>query len=149
MKFLCVPCDEPMRLDETAPDGGGSIRLVYACPACGYEFAMLTNAHETQVVGSLGVKLGGEKQGAGASRCPFTGVVRELEAASAPAPTVRWTTGAEARLALMPDFVRPMVQAGLERYAASHGRETVDETMMDEIGSRMGMGSAFGGGERS
>jgi hypothetical protein len=140
MKFLCVPCDEPMRLDATTPRGDGSITLVYACPACGYEFAMLTNAHETQVVGSLGVKLGGSA-GTG-SKCPFTGVVRELgggEAVAELGPSVGWTAGAEARLAGMPDFVRPMVQVGLERYARTRGRDTIDEQLMDEIGSRMGI----------
>lgn len=153
MKFLCVPCDEPMRLDETTSAGGGSISLVYSCPACGYEFAMLTNAHETAVVGSLGVKLGrGEKAGESASKCPFTGMVRDLEgdpadAAEPGGPRVEWTPGAERRLAGMPDFVRPMVRAGLERYARDSGRERVDESVIDEVGSRMGMAPAAEPGE--
>ena len=42
MKFLCVPCDTPMRLEQTR-QAEGSVSLVYACPACGYECAMLTN----------------------------------------------------------------------------------------------------------
>ena len=154
MKFLCVPCDEPMQLDETNKAGGGSISLVYSCPACGYEFAMLTNAHETQVVGSLGVKLGTDGAETGASKCPFTGMVRELEteqagAAGSDGPNVSWTPGAEARLAGMPDFVRPMVRAGLERYARESGRERVDEHVIDEVGSRMGMAPGGGAGEPS
>ena len=56
MKFLCVPCDTPMKLEEKSMPEPGSVALVYGCPDCGYEFAMLTNAHETQVVSSLGVK---------------------------------------------------------------------------------------------
>ena len=58
MKFLCVPCDTPMTLIQTAPPDDGSVALTYSCPECGYEFAMLTNRFETEVVGSLGVKLG-------------------------------------------------------------------------------------------
>ena len=58
MKFLCVPCDSPMKLQTVGPPERGSLSVVYACPECGYEIAMLTNAYETQVVQSLGVKIG-------------------------------------------------------------------------------------------
>ena len=44
MKFLCVPCDSPMKLQTIAPPEGGSLSVVYSCPECGYEMAMLTNA---------------------------------------------------------------------------------------------------------
>ena len=58
MKFLCVPCDQPMRLTTVKPPDRGSLSVVYSCAACGYEMAMLTNPYETQVVASLGVKVG-------------------------------------------------------------------------------------------
>ena len=58
MKFLCVPCDSPMKLQTVGPPDRGSLSIVYACPECGYEMAMLTNAYETQAVQSLGVKIG-------------------------------------------------------------------------------------------
>ena len=85
MKFLCVPCDEPMTLAEAAPPDRGSIALRYACDACGYEFAMLTNPFETQLVGSLGVNVGPEGADADAagSKCPFSSMMQpggELEA---------------------------------------------------------------------
>ena len=54
MKFLCVPCDSPMKLKTVAPPERGSLSVVYYCPECEYEMAMLTNAYETQVVQSLG-----------------------------------------------------------------------------------------------
>ncbi|HUD72980.1 MAG TPA: PCP reductase family protein [Dongiaceae bacterium] len=57
MKFLCVPCDQPMKLTSVKPPDRGSLSVVYACAACGYEMAMLTNPYETQVVSSLGVKI--------------------------------------------------------------------------------------------
>ena len=56
MKFLCVPCDSPMKLQTVVPPDRGSLSVVYSCPECGYEIAMLTNAYETQVVQSLGVQ---------------------------------------------------------------------------------------------
>ena len=58
MKFLCVPCDSPMKLQTVAPPEGGSLSVVYSCPECGYEMAMLTNPFETQLVQSLGVRIG-------------------------------------------------------------------------------------------
>jgi len=60
MKFLCVPCDQPMRLTTVRPPVRGSLSVVYSCAACGYEMAMLTNPYETQVVASLGVKIAPE-----------------------------------------------------------------------------------------
>ena len=58
MKFLCVPCDTPMKLQNVGPPERGSLSVVYSCPECGYEMAMLTNSYETQVVQSLGVRIG-------------------------------------------------------------------------------------------
>src|SRR4051794_41612718 len=108
MKFLCVPCDSPMQLQTVAPPEGGSLSIVYSCPECGYEMAMLTNAYETQVVQSLGVRIGPEGGGK-ASGCPFSAMIPSTEQASAGEPMpVRWTAAAEARLTNVPEFVRPM-----------------------------------------
>lgn len=59
MKFLCIACDEAMRLQSTAGPDEGSLAVTFACPACGHRIAMLTNPWETQLVRSLGVKVGG------------------------------------------------------------------------------------------
>lgn len=59
MKFLCVECDEAMKLKETRGPHDGSMTVIFGCPSCGREIAMLTNAMETQLVRSLDVKLGG------------------------------------------------------------------------------------------
>ena len=67
MKFLCVPCDSPMKLQTVGPPERGSLSVVYSCPECGYEMAMLTNAYETQVVQSLGVRIGPDERRRGAS----------------------------------------------------------------------------------
>jgi hypothetical protein len=66
MKFLCVPCDQPMKLTTVKPPDRGSLSVVYSCAACGYEMAMLTNPYETQVVSSLGVKIEPAADAAGA-----------------------------------------------------------------------------------
>jgi hypothetical protein len=157
MKFLCVACDEAMKLTRTAPpDDHGSLNVLFACPTCGREIAMLTNALETEMVRSLGVRIGpavGEGAAAGspaasaapaaagpdaASRCPFSGVVREMEQAR-PAAGPVWTPAALSRLENIPDFVRPMARQGIEHYAASNGYPEIDERVLDEARERFGM----------
>src|SRR5215510_6465803 len=123
MKFLCIPCDSPMKLQNVGPPERGSLSIVYSCPECGYEMAMLTNAYETQVVQSLGVRIGPSTDGAAASagKCPFPGIIPSAEGTSdtcadEPMP-VRWTAAAEARLQNIPEFVRPMAKVGIEKFA--------------------------------
>ena len=152
MKFLCVPCDSPMKLQTVAPPEAGSLSIVYACPECGYEMAMLTNAYETQVVQSLGVRIGPEgDQRASGSGCPFTAMIpatgeaRPFDAAQGrpdqaaePIP-VRWTAAAEARLANIPEFIRPMARTGIERFAREKGALEVDEQILDAAREFFGM----------
>jgi len=142
MKFLCVPCDEPMKLIKTSGPDHGSVSLVYGCEACGYEMAMLTNAHETQVVTSLGVDIGpaGEGQAAApASKCPFTGIVQGMTQQAQTGDGFRWTPGAEERLETIPSFIRPMARSGIEKFARDKGYAEVDETVLQEARSHFGM----------
>jgi hypothetical protein len=142
MKFLCIPCDTPMKLQTVVPPDRGSLSVVYACPECGYEIAMLTNAHETQVVQSLGVRIGpGAAAGATAGAatgggCPFTGMIPTADSTSS---AIRWTMAAEARLANIPAFVRPMARTGIESFARERGLAEVDEKILDEAREFFGM----------
>ena len=136
MKFLCVPCDSPMKLQSVGPPERGSLSIVYSCPACGYEMAMLTNAYETQVVQSLGVRVGPEA-GAG-GKCPFPAMIPGTDGAGE-AMAVRWTAAAEARLANIPEFVRPMARTGIERFARERGALEVDEKILDAARDFFGM----------
>jgi hypothetical protein len=148
MKFLCVPCDSPMKLQTIAPPEGGSLSVVYSCPECGYEMAMLTNPFETQLVQSLGVRIGpGMSEGASggaSSKCPFTAMMPAAEGApegardAEPVP-IRWSAGAEARLANIPEFVRPMARTGIEQFARERGALEVDETILDAARDFFGM----------
>jgi Proto-chlorophyllide reductase 57 kD subunit len=152
MKFLCVPCDSPMKLQSVGPPERGSLSVVYSCPECGYEMAMLTNAYETQVVQSLGVRIGPESDGkASGTGCPFTGMIpatgqgRPFDSAQGrsgedpEATPVRWTAAAEARLANIPEFVRPMARTGIERFARERGALEVDERILDAAREFFGM----------
>jgi hypothetical protein len=114
--------------------------------------AMLTNAYETQVVQSLGVRIGPDRAHAeggsagraeASGRCPFTAMVPEAgedRPARASEPiAVRWTAAAEARLANIPEFVRPMAKVGIEKFAREKGALEVDETVLDAAREFFGM----------
>lgn len=145
MKFLCVPCDQPMTLMTVSPPERGSLSVVYGCPACGYEMAMLTNAFETQMVSSLGVKIGPNGSGAVASakaegsKCPFAAMVAPREDAVEADGAVRWTAEAAARMETVPEFVRPMARSGIERFAEESGYREIDLKVLDEAKARFGM----------
>jgi hypothetical protein len=148
MKFLCVPCDSPMKLQSVSPPERGSLSVVYSCPECGYEMAMLTNAYETQVVQSLGVRIGPAEAAAGAAsaaakaegKCPFSGMIPGTDEARPGEPVpVRWTSAAEARLANIPEFVRPMARTGIEKFAREKGSLEVDEKILDAARDFFGM----------
>lgn len=161
MKFLCVPCDSPMRLRATQESEPGSLAVVYSCPACGYEMAMLTNQHETDMVRSLGVRIGPAAAAAianpgtpgmsagmatageapAAAKCPFSAMLGgttqagAFEAPSGPA----WTAGALERLEAIPEMVRPMARAGIEMVAKENGHALIDEEVLAAARSRFGM----------
>jgi hypothetical protein len=150
-----------MKLQTVGPPERGSLSVVYACPQCGYEMAMLTNAYETQVVQSLGVRIGpattvGSGLTAGlaassnsaidagtAAKCPFSAMIPGYEQAQTGRPaepvSVRWTAAAEARLANIPEFVRPMARTGIERFARERGTFEVDENLLDAAREFFGM----------
>ena len=144
MKFLCVPCDSAMKLQTVGPPERGSLSVVYSCPECGYEMAMLTNADETQVVQSLGVRIGpAEALAEAGGKCPFPGLIPGNEGAAdrsaGESASVRWTAAAEARLANIPEFVRPMARTGIERFARERGALEVDEQILDAARDFFGM----------
>ena len=154
MKFLCVKCDEPMKIQRTqGPDEAGSLSVLVVCPNCSQEFAMLTNSFETQLVGSLGVKIGpssGESKG-DLSKCPFSDVVQKIsnksgdtilnsgELSMVSPDSLIWTEGAAKRMANIPAFVRPMAKMGIEKFAKESGRSQVDEKVLDEAKEKFGM----------
>ncbi len=142
MKFLCVLCDQPMKLVEMAPPDRGALSIVYECPECAHRVAMLTNPLETQVVTSLGVQIGpGEGD---ISKCPFSGMVQEMTggagaAATEAKPALTWTSTALERLQRIPDFVRPMARSGIEKWAQEKGLVEIDETVLDHAKDFFGM----------
>jgi hypothetical protein len=141
MKFLCVSCDEAMKLIETRPPERGSLTIVYRCPTCASEFAMLTNPFETQVVGSLGVKVGGGAADTdAASKCPFTSVVQGLGLGlEDPGAEFPWTPEAASRLENIPEFARPMAKTGVEKFAKDRGLALIDAQVLEQAKGFFGM----------
>jgi hypothetical protein len=135
-----------MKLQTVGPPERGSLAVVYSCPECGYEMAMLTNPFETQLVSSLGVKIGPEASGTASTsaggKCPFPAMIpmegSQPDQASGAMP-VRWTAAAEARLENIPSFVRPMARTGIEKFARERGTLEVDEKILDAARDFFGM----------
>ena len=152
MKFLCVACDQAMKLQSTEmQEEQGSLSVVYSCPACGQQTAMLTNRGETQMVTSLGVKIGPEGEQT-AAKCPFSGMIQQQdeatptiteqlppEAAAAVTPHgPQWTAEANKRLESVPEFVRPMAKMGIEQFAVQHGYTEITPAVLDAAKAQFG-----------
>ena len=142
MKFLCIECDEQMHFGERQLPGDGTLAAVFRCPECGREIAMLTNPMETQVVSSLGIKIGGRE----VPEQPFELVRGSLEGgregafADAPAPgPVRWSDAAVERLGVVPSFVRGMVKRIYADYARERGIREITPEIMDRARTDLGL----------
>lgn len=161
MKFVCTECDEPMKFDQNGGlDEDGSMSATFRCPSCEWGVTLLINPQETQMVRSLGVKIGGatvpaqpmemlqsylanpsesitetlQTTGAG---CPFSAMVQDTF--NAAQGDLRWAVEAEQRLERAPSFVRAMVRRGIEEFAREQGYAEITPQVMDEARARMGM----------
>lgn len=131
MKFLCVTCDEAMKLVEaTDTPHGDSLSVFFRCPRCEHGVALLTNPWETQLMRSLGVAIGGR-----------TAPSQPLEFVRATLAQARplWTEEAERRLQRVPEFVRPMVRESIEHYAQERGYREVTFEVMDQARAKIGI----------
>ena len=163
MKFLCLSCDEGMKLDAAGGPHDGSLQATFVCPRCHYKIAMFTNPWETQLVQTLGVKIGGRTgpsspyeqvlsnlavsppegpapsdEKSSTSGCPFAEMFGAAEESDVP-QGVRWSEEARGRVDRIPAFVRAMVERAIERYATEQGYSVITEAVMDEARARLGM----------
>ena len=168
MKFLCVECDQPMKLQDTKGPDDGSMTVIFACPECERKIAMLTNQMETQMVRSLDIKLGG---GSGSAQAEPMGTIRSSLAqghdafASSHAQVetdqkesgskcpftgavadafdasgeIVWTQEAEERLGKIPQFARSMAKEGIERHAREKGYREISDAVMEEVRDQFAM----------
>jgi hypothetical protein len=145
MKFLCVECDRQMTFEERGLPGDGTLAATFKCPACGRVVAMLTNPMETQLVASLGVKIGGttidseplETIRSQVSTGRENAFAAGEQGAGSGAP--RWSEEAEARLTRVPNFVRGMVKKIYGDYAKERGIAEITPAVMDTARTELGL----------
>lgn len=145
MKFLCIECDAQMSYEERAVPGDGTFAVSFACPACGRRVAMLANEMETQLVGALGVRIGGrtlEDQPMEMVRTHLEGrddaFIDEPRAHPA-AGRPQWSRDALERLTRVPAFVRGMVKRIYTDYAVERDIREVTPAMMDRARAELGL----------
>ncbi len=167
MKFLCVECDKVMDFAERQIPGDGTLAAVFTCGSCDREIAMLTNPMETQLISSMGVKIGGREVPAQpmelartkleggrddafvlsediplASGEPETrgeGVGAEAVAAEAATGRIVWTSEATSRLERVPSFVRGMVKRIYTDWARQKGVSEITPENMDRARTELGL----------
>lgn len=144
MKFLCVECDRAMGFVERELPGDGTLAAVFTCPACSRSVAMLTNPMETQLVASLGVKIGGRalpEQPFELTRSSVAGGRDDafVETPAAAAGSPRWDDAAKERLSRVPAFVRGMVLRIYDDYARERGIALVTPQVMDAARHDLGL----------
>ncbi len=145
VKFLCVECDRQMQFEERQLPGDGTLAAAFRCPTCGRVVALLTNPMETQLVASLGVKIGGTT----ISPQPME-TVRGMVATGKPdafddvgergagSGTI-WSMEAQERLARVPNFVRGMVKRIYLDYARERGIGEITPAVMDTARTELGL----------
>jgi anti-sigma factor RsiW len=147
LKFLCVECDRQMGFAERELPGDGTLAAVFTCPACRRQVAMLTNPMETQLVASLGVKIGGRTLAEQPMELVRTALEGGRDDAFAEAPPARaagraplsWDAAARERLDRVPAFVRGMVMRIYTDYAAEHGIAVMTPDLMDQARRELGL----------
>lgn len=150
MKFLCIPCDSVMDFAERQIPGDGTLQVVFVCGSCNQEVAMLTNPMETQLVSSMGVKIGGREvpaQPMELSRTSMEGgkedVFDQPEIVSTDSQShslrVTWTSEAVGRLDNVPSFVRGMVKRIYTDWAQQNGVSEMNPEIMDRARIELGL----------
>lgn len=149
MKFLCLACDTVMAFAERQLPGDGTMAAVFTCADCGREVAMLTNPMETQLVSSLGIRVGGRTipeqpmellrgslASGGDAFVDNAGV--ETESANR-SMRVTWDADANDRLTRVPSFVRGMVKRIYSDYARERGISLITPDVMDRARTDLGL----------
>ena len=80
MKFLCLNCDEGMKLKLLADHTRAHWRQSFACPRCRYQIVMPTNPWETQLVQTLG----SDGWGRAAPASPYEQILESLRTGEKP-----------------------------------------------------------------
>ncbi len=162
MKFVCLKCEGFMNFENVDAMAENTLGITFGCPTCETRFSMVTNAGETSLVSSLGVKLGGRTapatpfettrdtlkaqdgstaEGEGAATggaCPFSdmlasaGITTGASASDTSGPPLTWSAEATDRIERIPSMIRPMVKRDIEEYARKNEFSSVTIQVMDD-----------------
>ena len=145
MKFLCIGCDEQMNFTERDEPGDGTFGASFECPTCGHRVAMLANPMEAQLVGSLGVKIGGrelDQQPLELVRSNLKGrddAFVDVQVPPGRPGKVVWSSESEQRLDRVPKFVRGMVKKIYNDWAEERNITEITPAVMDEARVDLGL----------
>ncbi|MFQ6046046.1 MAG: PCP reductase family protein [Gemmatimonadales bacterium] len=150
MKFLCVECDRQMEFAQLREPGDGTFAARFTCPECGRSVALLANPMETQLVGSLGVKIGGAPlddrpmefvrehvEGGALALSAENGPQGASDNGATRGPV--WSEDALERLERVPVFVRGMVKRVYLDYASQRGIGEITPDVMDRARAELGL----------
>jgi hypothetical protein len=149
MKFLCLGCDTVMAFAERQLPGDGTMAAVFTCADCGREVAMLTNPMETQLVSSLGIRVGGRtvpeqpmellRGTLATGGDAFVDDAGTEPVSAARTMRVTWDAEASDRLTRVPSFVRGMVKRIYSDYARERGIALITPDVMDRARTDLGL----------
>jgi|TARA_B100000959_G_scaffold123970_1_gene130217 hypothetical protein len=120
-----------MTLNGVDDGGPESVAVRFVCPECDSRIAMITNPMETQMVKSIGVKIGGRDD----KLAPMEMIKESIQENARAKDTllgVKWEESAEKRLLNVPEMARPMARKAIENHAKKMGYETITLEVMDE-----------------
>jgi hypothetical protein len=102
---------------------------------------MLANPMETQMVASMGVKIGGRTLDEQPMEIVRTTLADGSDTAFAARTDLRvvWSADAQNRLSVVPSFVRGMVKRIYTDYAKEHGIAEITPAIMDRTRTELGL----------
>ena len=131
-----------MTFTERQQPGDGTFAAAFSCPTCGRSVALLANPMETQLVGTLGVKIGGRELDAMPMEQTRSSLAGKADAFRDEAPIAgrpRWSADATERLSHVPGFVRGMVKRIYTDYAVEREIAEITPAVMDRAREDLGL----------
>lgn len=130
MRFICEKCEVPMDFEREKDLSKESMKVTFGCPDCNARFSMVTNPGETQLIYSLGIKIGGKEKSNPLEVTQTTLKGKATDTEQDKTPT--WSPEAKERLNNVPPFVRPIAKKSIEKLAIEKGFKVINDALMDE-----------------
>ncbi len=150
MKFLCIQCDEVMKLTDYPRPEAPTMSALFECARCDFKVVLFANPMETQLVRSLDYGVGGRtvptqplgfiQSNLAAGRSDAFKEPRDPpEAVGQSGGRVEWSLEARDRLGKVPSFARGMVKRIYTDYARERAITVITPTILDQVRTDLGM----------